>query len=450
MLSRIGCRVSTKLPYRPTCFPRAIVVARLIILMRFSPLKSLRPAVFILAFCARALAADAPHFWPTAPQFLPVTGERIAALPAAERAAWTTYFERSISLAAQLPKRAAFVTPDLTRLEGPGIPSKQSKGMQLRAAADWYATEPAQAVADQIVAAQSKAGGWTKSNDYTQTEHGKTGEADLWSGGTFDNNSTTSELRFLAQVNAAVPNSPRAAAWRESALRGVRYIFAAQYPNGGFPQVYPLAGGYHDAITYNDNAMLNILVLLTEIADGKSGFGFVPAPVRTQAAAAVERGINCILATQMRGPDGKPTVWCQQHDAITLKPCAARNFEPAAACTSESASLARYLMGIPNPSPAVVASVQGAIAWLERVVQRDVLWSRQSGAGQLVAKAGAAPIWARMYEIGTNKPIFGDRDRTVHYDVNELSSERRNGYGWYGTWPVGVLEAYKTWPGRSK
>ena len=38
----------------------------------------------------------------------------------------------------------------------------------------------------------------------------------------------------------------RARPWRAAFQRGLEYIFAAQYPNGGFPQIYPLAGGYHD------------------------------------------------------------------------------------------------------------------------------------------------------------------------------------------------------------
>ena len=398
-----------------------------------------------------AVAATAPHPWPTEPQFLPVTFERIVALPAGERAEWRAYLDRSAALAAQLPgKRAAFTTPDLKRLEGPGIPSKHSTGMQLNAAKEWYASEAAQGVADRIVTAQSKAGGWTKSNDYTQAAVEKPGDPDIWSGGTFDNDSTISELRFLAKVNAALPRSAHAAAWRESVLRGMRYILAAQYPNGGFPQIYPLAGGYHDAVTFNDDAMVHTLNLLRDIADGGGEFEFVPRDLRKQAGVAVDRGIECILAAQLKAADGKPTVWCQQHGAITLRPCAARNFEPAAACTNESAALARFLMTIQDPSAEVVASVRGAITWLERVVQRDVVWSRQTNGGQLVAQTGAPPIWSRMYELGTDKPIFGDRDRTVHYDVNELSSERRNGYAWFGTWPVSALQDYKAWAAKLK
>ena len=40
---------------------------------------------------------------------------------------------------------------------------------------------------------------------------------------------------------------------------------------------------------------------------------------------------------------------------------------------------------------------------------------------KLIAVAGAGPIWSRYYQIGTDKPIFGDRDKSIHDDVNELS-----------------------------
>jgi PelA/Pel-15E family pectate lyase len=50
-----------------------------------------------------------------------------------------------------------------------------------------------------------------------------------------------------------------------------------------------------------------------------------------------------------------------------------------------------------------------------------------------------------MVDSATMKPIFGDRDGTIHTDVNELSKERRDGYGWYGTGPASALAAYAKW-----
>lgn len=385
-------------------------------------------------------ATPPPHPWPSEPQFLPVTPDRIAALPAAEQPAWRAYWSASQALAAQLPKREAFVTPSTQKLEGTGIPGKHSRGLQLNATKEWYAGDAARTIADGVVGYQSKAGGWTKGNDYTKPITEKSGGANVWSGGTLDNDATTWEMRFLAL----------AAKWRESFVRGLRYVMAAQYPNGGFPQIYPLAGGYHDAITFNDDAMVQALELLRDIGAGKPEFAFVPADLRAEAGPRVARGLRCILATQLKDATGRPNVWCQQHDALTLRPCAARNFEPIAACTNESASTVRFLMTISNQSAETVASIKGAIAWLEMTAQRDLAWSRASGVGTLVDRPGAPPLWARMYEIGSDKPIFGDRDRTVHYAVAELSSERRNGYAWYGTWPARALEEFKAWSAQNR
>jgi PelA/Pel-15E family pectate lyase len=55
------------------------------------------------------------------------------------------------------------------------------------------------------------------------------------------------------------------------------------------------------------------------------------------------------------------------------------------------------------------------------------------GGRKLVAVAGAGPIRARYYQIGADKPIFGDLDKTIHVDANDLSRECRNGYSWYNT-----------------
>ena len=58
---------------------------------------------------------------------------------------------------------------------------------------------------------------------------------------------------------------------------------------------------------------------------------------------------------------------------------------------------------------------------------------------------GSSPLWARFYETGTDRPIFGDRDQSIHDDVNEISLERRNGYAWYGEGPKRALDQYDIW-----
>ena len=96
-------------------------------------------------------------------------------------------------------------------------------------------------------------------------------------------------------------------------------MLAAQFPNGGWPQVWPLEGGYHDAITYNDDAIGDITSLLTQVASGQGSFAFVTPALRNKAADAERRAIDCVLATQVR-IDGRLTAWAQQYDPVTLQP----------------------------------------------------------------------------------------------------------------------------------
>ncbi len=143
---------------------------------------------------------------------------------------------------------------------------------------------------------------------------------------------------------------------------------------------------------------------------------------------------------------GRRTVWCQQHDAITLQPASARNYEMPAASSSESATLVLFLMQLPDPDSKVVAAVHAACAWFEKTRIEGKAFKDTGGDGRkLVDAPGAGPIWSRYYDIGTDRPVFGDRDKTIHDDVNEISRERRDGYGWYRDAPKRVLEHYANW-----
>ena len=75
----------------------------------------------------------------------------------------------------------------------------------------------------------------------------------------------------------------------------------------------------------------------------------------------------------------------------------------------------------------------------------DVAWVRTDHGRDLVASPGAPPLWARYYSLTTGRPVFGDRDKTVHDTVTELTLERRNGYAWFNTAPQKAIDAYATW-----
>jgi PelA/Pel-15E family pectate lyase len=392
----------------------------------------------------------------------PLTEARVKALPAGEQAAWLAYLARSrarlaADKAALAAERRGGSAPAPVR---PG-PSGGG-GMPLDRQAEWYAGAEARRVADNIVSFQTPAGGWGKNVDrsgpprlpgqhYVPVEKLSASaasdiqaDADWRYVGTFDNNATTLEMRFLARVQAQLAGAA-GERYRAAFLKGVRYLLDAQFPNGGWPQVYPLQGGYHDAITYNDNAVAQVATLLSAVARREGDYGFVPTGLAAEAKAACARAVDVVLRTQVR-IEGKRTVWGQQHDALTLAPVAARNFEPVALSSDESADLLLFLMEQPNPSAQIRAAVADGVAWLEARALRDVAWVRAEG--RLEPKPGAGPLWSRYYDLKTFQPIFGDRDRTINNNVNNLSEERRKGYSWFNTAPAKAIKTFRAWSTR--
>lgn len=313
----------------------------------------------------------------------------------------------------------------------------------LRQKPEWYASAAAHAIADSVIQYQSPDGGWPKNTDLgvppPSAESRAGGGADVTSS-TIDNSGTTMPMQFLALVVHATGE----ARYRASFVRGVDYLLAAQYPNGGWPQFFPLRHGYYTRITFNDNAMVNVLTLLRDAAAGKAPYGFVDETRRRKAGAAVSRGIDIILKTQVK-QDGKLTAWCAQHDEKTLAPAWGRAYEPPSLSGSESVGIVRFLMEIERPTAEIIAAIEGAAAWLRSVAIRGLRFESFTGAdGQrdrrVVPDRSAGLLWARFYELGSNRPIFLGRDSVVRYALNEIERERRSGYAYYGQWAASLLD----------
>jgi PelA/Pel-15E family pectate lyase len=228
-------------------------------------------------------------------------------------------------------------------------------------------------------------------------------------------------------------------------LRGVNLIVEAQYPNGCWPQIFPLHGGYHDHVTFNDQAIENNLHILKQVIQGDGEFSFVSQDVRRAAQVSMQAGLECVVNTQMV-VDGLRTIWAAQYDHRTLEPAWARAYEMPALATGESASLLRFLMTLDNPSAEVVEAIHAAADWFEANKLYGLVWDVTQRVTYEDSNAG--PIWARFVELETGRPIFGDRDGAIYYDVMQVSEERRRGYGWYNTGGLRVLEDYTEWRRR--
>ena len=377
-----------------------------------------------------------------------ITAERISHLPATEQAPWKTYCERSISNAhtdAEALHREVLANKMTIAFVAP---SGGDFKLPAEAGDPWYATEAAKHLADVVLSYQAPDGGWSKHLGFNK---GRRKPGMQWTSqsqptqpphylATFDNRATTEEMYFLANVWQATKREDCKAAF----AKGLNYIFAAQFPNGGWPQVYPIEGGYHDDITYNDDAMTRILELLAAITRNEPAYAFVDDSQRQQAATALDAGIHCVLNTQVV-VNGKKTVWCAQHDALTQQPSAARKMEPASLSGLESAHILEFLMTITNPAPEIVASIESGLAWFENAKITGMSKTSFNGKTALVPNAASTEVyWACFYDLTNSKPIFPGRDDAHIYDsFAAMASHNDIGYDFYSTQPGSLLKRYQ-------
>ena len=315
------------------------------------------------------------------------------------------------------------------------------------------------AIADNILLYQKENGGWPKNYDMqailesAQVDSLIKAKQELNT--TFDNRTTYTQIEYLAKANAVIPSEKYWAA----VLKGLDYILSAQYNNGGWPQYYPLEDNYSRYITYNDDAFGGVMWLLKDIAESKSIYNFIDSKRRLLLNAAYDKGLACILKTQINDA-GQLTAWCQQYDEINLQPAWARKFEPPSICNGESVEIVLLLMSIKKPSLAVIDAVQNAATWFKasqingiRIetfpAPEMVTPYRVSKTDKRVIKDSLAPpIWARYYELKTHRPLFCNRDSKVVYSLAEVERERRDGYTWYTYEPQKVLDKYPAWQKR--
>ncbi len=311
-------------------------------------------------------------------------------------------------------------------------------------------------IADNIILFQRDNGGWPKNYDMrailTLEQVRKVASTKGVFHTTFDNETTYTHIYYLAQVYSAT----KIEKYKEACLKGIQFVFDAQYPNGGWPQYYPLEDNYSRRITFNDGAYMGIMNLLDKIIKGDSNFTFLDNVMRSKVEEAYHKGLDCILKTQIKD-NGRLTAWCQQHDETDLSPAWARKFEPPSICNGESADIALFLMKIKNPDDRIINAVQSAVKWFEdskiyntriEIFKIDPFESKYKSVKydrRVVIDSVAPPIWTRYYELGTNRPLFCDRDSKFLYSLAEVSVERRSGYAWYTYQPQNVLDKYPEW-----
>jgi len=221
---------------------------------------------------------------------------------------------------------------------------------------------------------------------------------------TFDDGTSASILYFAFALDDAlaerhVPSPP----WLTAMIdKGLAFVVRAQDARGGWPQQVGHDEGYHELSTLNDDVTPGLIRLLLT-AHQRYG--------RAEYLAAAERGGDFLLEAQ--GPS-QQAAFAQQYSA-SLNPAAGRSFEPLAYSSLETAYAINALLDLYTATghETYLHAARRAADWLSR---------SKSASGE----------WARFYEIGTNRPIYSDRQGTIAYDVSETPQELRESYRWSG------------------
>ncbi len=314
------------------------------------------------------------------------------------------------------------------------LTTKAETRVCLKQTNNWLTSPIGRKHVDNVLTYQAADGCWPKNID--TTSHAYSGNpGDLT--GTFDNGATVDELRLLARAFAATNQKRYEVAFQ----RGLHCILDTQYSNGGWPQS-PKPGGYQKHITFNDGTMIGLMRMLREVSSQKQ-YAFVNKSLRKRCNKAFELGVQCILACQIK-VNGKLTAWCAQHDHKTFAPRGARSYEHASISGSESAGITMLLMSIEQPSESIQNSVRSAVQWFQDSQLTGIRVQKTSdGDKQVIATNKGDPLWARFYEINTNRPIFSGRDGVIQYELAMIERERRNGYSWYGNGGKRVLAQWQ-------
>jgi hypothetical protein len=335
-------------------------------------------------------------------------------------------------------------------VQPPGTPSMGMAFLRAHeATGDARYLDAAKAAADALAVGQLESGGWDylvefdpklSANWYRRSDIGKISAAEAAKRknvSTFDDNNTQSAIMLLLAVADASKGSgePRDVRIREARDHALTKLLAAQRPNGGwpqrwtgtpvdpkeypvqparFPQDYPREypkTNYMGHYTLNDNTHRDCVMTLLDAAKrlGKPEF-----------RAAALKGGDFLLLAQL--PEPQPA-WAQQYNP-QLEPAWARAFEPPCVCSNESGGAMRLLVDLYLET--------GDEKYLEPL-PRAIAWFKRSEI--------APGIWARMYELHTNTPIYGDRDGKIKYRIEDLSPERQTGYSWKSSY--GMPEVFR-------
>jgi PelA/Pel-15E family pectate lyase len=294
-----------------------------------------------------------------------------------------------------------FVTPDLSQRWGEGIlddrtvevqpPGTPTVGMTLMRAFDVteYTTafRLAKATAAAVISGQNDLGGWGHVIAFDLPKPKVV---------SFDDDQTQTAMSFLMAYEQKFADD---AVWA-AVEKGLNLMTGSQLNNGGWPHRYPKQNNYHDYATFNDEGINDCIRLMIE-ADNYY--------TNSQLRSSLSRVARFLMVSQLPPPQSG---WAQQYNEH-LQPAWARSFEPPSVCPQVTLNNLNSLMdlAVHLDNRDYLEPIHDSLRWLDEVQLPNGLW-------------------ARFIEIGTGDALYYDLGRIRVNSPEELSEERRLGYGY--------------------
>lgn len=289
--------------------------------------------------------------------------------------------------------------PSMIWVEPPSTPSVGNMLLESYAiTGDSYYLDCASKVADALIRGQHPAGGWQYYIDFEPAgTHAYWGSffSKCWgwqehmkwrTNCTFDDFATSEPTRFFMRL-CKVRNEARFIEARDKALG---FILRAQYPDGAWPQRYPLDEDYSAYSTFNDSVIADCISVLLEAHESVGGDVYYKA---------ARKGMDFYLLAQL--PEPQPG-WAQQYTR-ELKPGWGRPFELDTVSAGQTLDNIQDLMRFYRITgdKKYLEPIPRALDWLERVRFKDV--------------QGYTHTY--FYEAGTDRPMYVLQTGTTVDDV---------------------------------
>jgi hypothetical protein len=262
--------------------------------------------------------------------------------------------------------------------------------------------EAAKAAANALILGQNRLGGWEHTISFDRPKARRV---------SFDDDQTQGAIRYLRALDRVIDDP----ALTSAIDRALDMMLKSQLESGAWPHMFPEQGNYHDYATFNDGGINDCIRVMINAAR------LYEDPVYKESISKAGR---FILLAQL--PPPQPG-WAQQYNQY-LQPAWARSFEPPSVCTQVTMRNIHTLIDLYvfTGNRQYLEPIPDAIRWLEEIRLDNGLW-------------------ARFVELSTNKALYYDRGRIRVDDPQQLTLERRTGYGYQVDLDLGLQDAKARW-----